>query len=313
MSGKLKEWEALRTVAILAALGLVFSLLSPYFLTVENIKNVIVASATIGILAVGAAFVLGAAGLDLSVGSVMALSGIAAASVLNVWGWPWGLGLAVCLAAGAFVGGVNGFLIGRAGVPPFIATLGMLSIARGGALILSDGRPVYGLPEPIVFIGQGAVFGVPMPVILFLGIAVAAHFLLRRTAFGRYALAIGDNEKAARNAGINIFREKMKLYIFSGLLAAVAGLLFMGRVNAADPSAGMMYELSAITAAILGGTHLFGGRASVAGAILGALIMGVLQNGLTLLAVPAYYQQLAIGAVLIAAVLPDRLSAGKGT
>lgn len=293
---------------VLGILCLVFAVLSPLFASWQNLINILLASATIGLLTIGAAFVIASAGLDLSVGSVLALCG-AVASQFAVYGAAWYLVVLSCLLCGALVGALNGTLVACLGIPAFIATLGMLSVARGIALIMTNGRPVYGLPDGIVFVGQGDVFGIPMPVWIFLGLGVVMHVVLRKTPFGSHTLSIGDNEQAVYNAGINVTAHKIALYTLSGLLAGVAGLVFMGRVNAADPSAGLMYELSAITGAILGGTHLFGGRASVVGAMVGALVMGVLQNGLTLLAVPSYYQQVAIGAVLIAAVALDRASA----
>ena len=297
--------EHLKIYMVLAALCLVFAALSPLFASWQNLLNILLSSATIGLLAIGAAFVIGSAGLDLSVGSVMALSsatgGVAAAA-----GWGSPVVLLACLLTGILAGWINGTIIARLGIPAFIVTLGMLSIARGLALIMTDGRPVYGLPDVLVFLGQGSVLGVPTPIWIFLITGLVLQLILRRSVFGTYTLCIGDNEKAAIRAGVNVQRHKVKLYMLSGLLAAMAGIVFMGRVNAADPSAGLMYELTAITAAILGGTHLFGGRASVAGAMVGALIMGVLHNGLTLLAVPSYYQQVAIGVVLILAVSLDK-------
>jgi len=290
-------------LVILLLLCAFFAVTSDVFLTWANVLNIFTATSTIGLLAIGAAFVIGAGGLDLSVGSLMALSAIVGVVIVpesSATSVP--LILFVCLATGLFAGAINGSLIGGIKLPAFIVTLGMLSIARGLALIFSNGRPIYGLPEDLVFLGQGRIGGVPIPVIVFLVTGFAAHILLGRTRFGRHSLAIGDNEQASRNAGIRIFRYKVTLYALSGLLAAMAGILSMSRVNAADPSSGMMYELTAITAAIIGGTSLSGGRASVAGAMIGALIMGVLQNGMTLMNVPAYYQQVAVGIVLIAAV-----------
>jgi len=290
-------------LVILLLLCAFFAITSDVFLTWANVLNIFTATSTIGLLAIGAAFVIGAGGLDLSVGSLMAFSaitGVMVAPESSTTSVP--LILFVCLATGLFAGAINGSLIGGMKLPAFIVTLGMLSIARGLALIFSNGRPVYGLPEGLVFLGQGRIGGVPIPVMVFLATGFVAHILLGRTRFGRHSLAIGDNEQASCNAGIQIFRYKVTLYALSGLLAAMAGILSMSRVNAADPSSGMMYELTAITAAIIGGTSLSGGRASVAGAMIGALIMGVLQNGMTLMNVPAYYQQVAVGIVLIAAV-----------
>jgi ribose transport system permease protein len=297
-----------RIYAVLLGLCLVFSLLSPLFAGWQNAINILLSSATIGLLTIGAAFVIGSAGLDLSVGSVLAFSG-AGASVAANSGLPWPLVVLVCILSGTGAGCINGVIIARGELPAFIVTLGMLSVARGAALILTDGRPIYGLPDPIVFIGQGTILGLPVPVWIFILTGICMHLVLRRTAFGSRTLCIGDNEKAAFTAGVDVKSHKIKLYMLSGFLAALAGLVFMGRVNAADPGAGVMYELAAITGAILGGTHIFGGRASVSGAMVGALIMGVLQNGLTLLAVPSYYQQLAIGIVLVLAVSLDRLTA----
>ncbi len=289
-------------IIFLAILCAIFSTLSPYFLNVANLLNILVATVTIGILAIGASFVIGSAGLDLSVGSIMALSATTAMAIATSMNAPWFMIIVVCLATGLLVGAINGGLIGFRHIPAFIVTLAMLSIARGLALLISNGRPTYGLPENIIFIGQGSIFGVPVPVLIFLIVCLFAYFLLSHTRFGWHTLAIGDNEEASKNAGIKVNWHKVKLYAFSGFLAALAGLIFMGRVNASDPTAGTMYELTAITAAIIGGTSLFGGKASVVGAVLGALIMGVLQNGLNLMSVPAYYQQLAVGGVLILAV-----------
>ena len=284
---------------VLVFLSAICAFMSDVFLTWPNILNIFTASATIGILAIGATFVIGSRGLDLSVGSLMAFAAIVAVVAAPLS--PWAI-VFVCLTAGFVSGALNGWLIGGLKLPAFIVTLAMLSLARGLALIFSEGRPVYGLPEQIVFFGQGQWAGIPVPVWVFMGMGLIGYVLLEHTNFGQNCLAIGDNEKAARNAGIRVVRHKILLYALSGLTAAIVGLLFMGRVNAADPSAGMMYELTAITAVIIGGTALSGGRASVAGSMLGALIMGVLQNGLTLMNVPSYYQLVAIGIVLILAV-----------
>jgi ribose/xylose/arabinose/galactoside ABC-type transport system permease subunit len=195
---------------------------------------------------------------------------------------------------------------------PFIATLGMLGVARGTALVLSNGVSIYGLPPEVVYLGQGRPFGVPTPVIVLLVTALAAHVLLIHTRFGVHAQVIGDNEAAARAMGVRVERHKVMLYALSGLLSGLAGLLFAARINSGEPTAGLNYELTAITATIIGGTNLFGGRGSVIGTIIGALIMGVLQNGLNLLAVQPFYQQIAIGAVLVLAVWLDRVNSKEG-
>ncbi len=211
------------------------------------------------------------------------------------------------IAAGAAAGAVNGFIITRGHVPAFIVTLGMLGIARGLALIISSGRGIYGLPEEILFLGQARPWGIPTPVFILLMVAMVSHYILAHTPFGHHTLALGDNENSARATGINVRRQRMMLYTIAGLMAGIGGGIFTARVNTGDPTAGLNYELLAITAAIIGGTNLFGGRGSILGTMIGALIMGVLQNGLNLMAVQAYYQQMAIGAVLIAAVWLDQI------
>lgn len=301
----------LESLVVLLALCVAMSILSPYFLSVSNFLNILLATSTIGVLAIAATFVLSSGGLDLSLGSVMGLSGVVAAAVAVNLGLPAPLAVVAGTGAGGAAGLVNGLIVARAYVPAFIVTLGMLGIARGLALVISDGRVIYGLPGAMVYIGQGRPLGIPMPVLVFLAAAVATHVVLAYTRYGRHTLAIGDSETAARAAGIDVARHRLSLYALSGALAGLAGLLFATRINSGDPTAGIAYELTAITAAIIGGTNLFGGRGSILGTMIGALIMGVLQNGLNLLAVQSYYQQMAIGAVLILAVFVDQWQVGK--
>ena len=301
----------LESLIVLVVLATVMAVLSPYFLSVSNFMNILLATSTIGVLAIAATFVLSSGGLDLSLGSVLGLSGVVGAAVAVKLGAPTPIAVLATIGAGAMAGLVNGMIITRAFVPAFIVTLGMLGIARGLALVLSDGRVIYGLPKALVYLGQGRPFGIPMPVIIFVGTAIVMHIILAYTRYGRHTLAIGDNENAARTAGINIERHRLSLYTLSGALAGLAGLLFATRINSGDPTAGITYELTAITAAIIGGTNLFGGRGSILGTMIGALIMGVLQNGLNLLAVQSYYQQMAIGVVLILAVFIDQWQVRK--
>jgi len=301
----------LESLAVLAILVGALAVLSPYFLSVSNFLNILLATSVIGVLAYGATFVIAAAGIDLSLGSVLGLSGVVGALSMNVLNFPWPIGVLVCLATGAACGALNGLLNARAGIPAFIVTLGMLGVARGLGLVLTNGLPVYGLDPVVVYLGQGRPGGIPTPVIVFLLAGALSHYVLAFTRFGKYALVIGDNEGAARAMGVNVQRQRVLLYVLSGTMAGLAGLLFMARTNAGDPTAGISYELTAITAAILGGTNLFGGRASIVGTLIGALIMGVLQNGLNLLAVQSYYQQMAIGAVLILAVFIDQYQVRK--
>lgn len=299
----------LESLFVLAALIAIMGVAAyPYFFTVSNALNILLASSTLGLLAIGMTFVISSAGIDLSVGSIMAFAGVVGCLTVNNLGAPWPVCIVACIVAGVFAGAVNGALVTFAGIPPFIVTLGMLGVARGVALVLTNGVPVYGLPSPIVYLGQGRPFGVPAPVLILLGAAIAAHVLLMHTRFGLYAQVVGDNEGAARAMGVRVERLKGQLYALSGGLAGLAGLVFCARVNAGDPTAGVAYELTAVTATIIGGTNLFGGRGSVVGTVIGALIMGVLQNGLNLLAVSSYYQQIAIGSVLVLAVWLDRLN-----
>ncbi len=287
------------------------SLLSPYFLSISNFLNILLATSVIGILAIGSTFVISSAGLDLSVGSVMGLAGVAGAVAMNQLGLNWVFGILACIIAGGIAGFFNGQLVTRAKIPAFIVTLGMLGVARGTALLLCDGKPIYGLSNEFLFLGQGRPFGIPFPVVIFIVVALITHYILASTKFGKHTLVIGDNQIAAVAMGININRHKVQLYALSGGLAGLAGMIFTSRVNAGDPTAGLNYELTAITAAIIGGTNLFGGKGSIIGTFIGALIMGVLQNGLNLLAVQSYYQRMAIGAVLILAVWFDQINRQK--
>ena len=286
------------SLLVLAALTTIMAVLSPVFLSFSNFFNIVLSTSVFGVLAIGMTFVICSAGIDLSVGSIVGLSGVVGAIATANLGLPWPACIVASLAAGAF--------------PPFIVTLGMLGVARGTALVLSDGVSIYGLPPEVVYLGQGRPFGVPAPVIILLLTAVVAHVLLIHTRFGVYAQVIGDNEVAARAMGVRVERHKRLLYALSGLLSGLAGLLFAARVNSGEPTAGLNYELTAITATIIGGTNLFGGRGSIVGTIIGALIMGVLQNGLNLLAVRPFYQQIAIGSVLVLAVWLDRINSKEG-
>jgi ribose transport system permease protein len=311
---RLRGGAALRleSLVVLAVLSATMAVLSSAFLSVSNILNILLSTSVFGVLAIGMTFVISSAGIDLSVGSILALSGVVGAILTSNLDWPWWIGILGCLATGAATGAVNGFLITKGAIPPFIVTLGMLGVARGLALVLSDGVSIYGLAPEMTWLGQGRPFGVPVPVVILLLTALAAHVVLSHTRFGVYAQVIGDNEAAARAMGVRVERMKVLLYTLSGLLSGLAGLLFAARINSGEPTAGLSYELTAITATILGGTNLFGGRGTVAGTLIGALIMGVLQNGLNLLAVRPFYQQIAIGAVLILAVWLDRINSREG-
>src|SRR5262245_23993035 len=199
----------LESLGVLVLLVVILSVLSPYFLSVSNVLNLLLATAVIGVLAYGATFVIAAAGIDLSLGSVLGLSAVVGALSVNTVGLPWPLGVAACLATGALCGWINGFVHTRGGIPAFIVTLGMLGVARGLALVLTNGVPVYGLEPGLIYLGQGRPAGVPMPVIIFLLVGAVSHFVLSRTRFGRYALVLGDNEDAARAMGVRVQRHRI--------------------------------------------------------------------------------------------------------
>lgn len=288
----------------LILLCVLFTILSPFFLTPSNLMNVAQQSAIIAVISVGMTFVIITAGIDLSVGSVLAFSGVVMASVLHA-GLPIPVGIAAGLSIGFLCGTVNGLLVTYGKIPPFIATLGMMSIARGAGLWYTDGRPISGFEDSFRFLATGEVLHIPVPVIIMLLVYAAAHFVLTRTKMGRYTYAIGGNEKAAILSGINVNLYKNIIYGIAGLLSALGAVMLTARLNSAQPIAGVMYELDAIAATVIGGTSLFGGQGTVIGTLIGALIIGVLRNGLNLLGVSSFIQQIVIGTVIIGAILLD--------
>ncbi len=292
------------TLAGLIGLGIVLWILTPHFLTVSNLLNVAQQTAINAIIAVGLTFVIISGGIDLSVGSIVAFSGVVLAGLIQR-GVPLPVALLGGLAVGLACGLVNGLLITLGRLPPFIATLGMMSVARGAALLYTDGRPISGFPESLRWVATGEIAFVPAPVLLMVLVYIVAHFALRRTRFGRYIFAIGGNEEAALLSGVNVRFHKTAVYGLSGLLSALGAFVLTARLNSAQPIAGINYELDAIAATVIGGTSLMGGQGSVIGTLIGALIMGVLRNGLNLLSVSSFVQQLVIGAVIILAVLMD--------
>jgi ribose transport system permease protein len=292
------------TLAGLVGLGVVLWILTPHFLTVSNLLNVAQQTAINAIIAVGLTFVIISGGIDLSVGSLVAFTGVVLAGLLQQ-AVPVPLAIAAGLGAGLVCGLINGALITFGRLPPFIATLGMMSVARGGALLYTDGRPVSGFDASFRWLATGEVARVPVPVLLMGLVYAIAHFVLRRTRFGRYVFAIGGNEEAALLSGVPVRFHKTAVYGLCGLLSGLAAVVLTARLNSAQPIAGINYELDAIAATVIGGTSLMGGQGSVAGTLIGALIMGVLRNGLNLLGVSSFVQQLVIGAVIILAVLMD--------
>jgi ribose/xylose/arabinose/galactoside ABC-type transport system permease subunit len=297
----------------LIILCVVMTILSPYFLTFNNLFNVGTQIAVIAILALGQTFVIVSGGIDLSVGSVLGLAGIVFGWATAVANLPLPVALAVGVGAGALAGLVNGVLITLGNLPPFIATLAMLSAARGLALVISEGQPLNPIPQAILSLGSGDLFGfLPLPVILMLVMWAITIMILRSTYSGRCMYAIGGNEEAARLSGINVSRQKLIIYTVSGLFAGIAGILLTARLASADPQAGFTYELDAIAAVVIGGASLSGGVGNASGTLIGALILGVLRNGLNLLNVSAFWQQVIIGAVIALAVMTDTLRRRKG-
>jgi ribose transport system permease protein len=292
------------TLAGLLALCAVLWALTPHFLTVSNLLNVAQQTSINAVIAVGLTFVIISGGIDLSVGSLVAFSGVVMASLLQR-AMPVPLAIAAGLTAGLACGLVNGLLITFGRLPPFIATLGLMSVARGGALLYTDGRPVSGFDEGFRWLATGEILHVPVPVVVMIFVYAVAHFVLRRTPFGRYLFAMGGNEEAALLSGVRVRLHKTIVYGVCGLLSALGGVLLTARLNSAQPIAGINYELDAIAATVIGGTSLMGGQGSVVGTLIGALIMGVLRNGLNLLGVSSFVQQVVIGAVIILAVLLD--------
>ena len=292
------------TLLGLLALSLALWILTPHFLTVSNLLNVLEQSSINAIVAAGMTFAIISGGIDLSVGSVLALSGIVLASLLQTGaGLPVALTLA--LASAAACGLLNGLFVTMGRLPPFIATLGMMSVARGLALIWAEGRPISGFGESFRLIATARPLGIPAPVLITLLVYALAHVALAHSVFGRSIYAIGGNEEASRLSGVPVRLHKTGAYVVCGLTSGVAAVVLTARLNSAQPTAGIMYELDAIAATVIGGTSLFGGEGTLLGALIGALIMGVLRNGLNLLNVSSFVQQFVIGIVIIAAVLID--------
>jgi len=312
-------------VLILLGMIVLMSILSDAFLAPRNLVNVVRQISVISLLAIGVTMVIITTGIDLSLGSVLALSAVVASSLAQRPDWreakfpgldvPLLVPILAGLGVGLLCGTINGSLIAKFKIPPFIATLGMMTVARGFALIFSD-RPVSGLKASYNFIGQGEILkvipvagqrplGIPIPVIILIVVAVLAHIMLTSTRFGRYIYALGGNEQAARISGVNIDRVKISVYAISGLLAGLAGLVLSSRIGSGQPGLAVGYELDAIAAAVIGGTSLSGGIGTIWGTIVGALIIGVLNNGLDLLNVSAYWQTIVKGSIIVIAVIID--------
>ena len=303
---------------IFAVMVVAASIMSPAFLSSINLINIVRQMSVVGLIALGVTGVIVSAGIDLSSGSVVGLTAVVAASLAQdpEYATPFYPGvhvpliiavLAAC-AVGALVGLINGSLVAKTRIPPFIATLGTFTAIRGLALLYTGGRPISDLQDSYNFIGQGAVLGVPVPIIILVIMAVVTHILYAHTKFGKYIYAIGGNEQAARVSGIDAEKYKMLIYVYASFLAGLAGVVVSSRIGSGQPGLGVGYELDAIAAAVIGGTSLSaGGIGTVAGTIVGALIIGVLNNILDLMNVSAYWQQIIKGCIIVGAVILDQL------
>lgn len=289
-------------VFVLLCVALGFS--SEYFMTWRNWMDILRQTSINGILAVGMTYVILTRSIDLSVGSILAFSGLCSAMVA-VQGYGLLAALSAGMFAGAVMGALNGFMVANLSIPPFVATLGMLSVGRGLTFILNDGSPVTDLPEAYLALGTGKLGPIGMPIVIFAIVALFFWLVLKYTTYGRYVYAVGGNEKSARTSGIGVRKVTFSVYVISGLLAGLAGIVLSARTTSALPQAGVSYELDAIAAVVIGGTSLSGGTGSIVGTLFGALLIGVINNGLNLLGVSSYYQQVAKGLIIVFAVLID--------
>lgn len=304
--------QKLLAFAALIFLFVVFSLASPNFLRFSNIIGILLATAVNGVLALGVTYVIITGGIDLSVGTVMTFSAVMTGVFITNMGLPIPIGVLGGIGAGALAGLGNGLIIAKMKVPPFIATLGIMMVAKGLALVISGLKPIYFPDNPDSFsfndIAMGSIIpglGVPNAVLILFGAAIIASLILSKTVLGRYTYALGSNEEATRLSGVNVDAWKIAVYTLCGMFSGLAGVLIASRLNSAQPSLGAGYELDAIAAVVIGGTSLSGGEGTILGTIIGAFIMSVLTNGLRILSVPQEWQTVVTGAIVILAVYTD--------
>ena len=306
-----KEYlEKYKSLIGLILLCLIITFVTPSFLTVANITNVFTQVSVNAIIAVGMTFVILTGGIDLSVGSTLAISGAISASVIKSTGNVF-LAIIAASIVGILVGFVNGFLIAKGKLQAFIATLATMTIFRGLTLVFTNGTPISKLPESFLSIGNAKLGFIPIPVLITIVVAVISIYVLSQTRFGRYLYALGGNEESAKLSGINTDKIKMLTYVVSGFVSAIAGVIITSRIGSASPNAGTGFELDAIAAVVIGGTSLAGGEGKISGTIIGALIIGILNNGLNLMNVSPFYQSIVKGLVILIAVLLDKKSRKK--
>ncbi|KQW82385.1 ABC transporter permease [Brevundimonas sp. Root1279] len=311
----LRFLERYGSAIVLVALALFFASQNERFLSARNLSNILAEVSIYGVIAVGMTFVILTRGVDLAVGSLVGFSGIVAAIAANALGdghWAgWIVALAVACAVGGAVGLVHGKAVTWLAVPPFIVTLGGLTVWRGATLLVNDGAPVSGLSESYRWWGSGQVFGVPVPVLVFAVVALAGYVVLRHTRYGRHVYAVGGNPEAARLAGLNVKAVVSSVYVLVGLLSGLAGFLLSARLGSAEAVAGSGYELRVIASVVIGGASLFGGMGGIGGTVIGALLIGVLTNGLVVMNVSAYLQQIVIGVIIVSAVAFDTFAKSR--
>ena len=306
---KIDMRSILRNYGIIIAfilICIILSVMSPVFFTMTNLINVIRQTSIYGIMAVGMTFIILTGGIDLSIGSILAIAGAVCAGMLKD-GNSFPVVVLATLAVGIGCGLINGLFITVGKITPFVATLGMMSMARGFTLIYTKGYPISGFSPDFRFIGGGYFWGWPVPIIIFLIVVIVAHIVLTQTRLGRYTYAIGGNEETVKLSGINSGFYKTLVYVIAGASAALSSLILTSRLNSAEPIAGLGYELDVIAAVVIGGTSLNGGRGSLWGTFIGALMIGVINNGMNLLDISSYFQLVVKGLIIIAAVLLDRL------
>lgn len=292
----------------LILLCVIISILTPRFLNVSNIMNVFTQVSVNSILAIGMSFVILTGGIDLSVGSTLAISGAISASIIRATNSIF-LSIIVALIIGAIIGLMNGVVVAKGKIQAFIVTLATMTIFRGVTMVYTNGTPISGLSDKFMLIGNKKILGyIPVPAIITIVVLIIAWYILSQTRYGRYVYALGGNEDSARLSGINTDKIKTLVYVICGITAALSGVITTSRVGSASPNAGLGFELDAIAAVVLGGTSLAGGEGTVVGTIIGAMIIGVLNNGLNLAGVSAYYQSIVKGLVILLAVLIDKKS-----
>lgn len=284
-----------------------FSVLSDKFLKTKNILNICRQVSMIGICSVGMTMVLLTGGIDISIGSLIALAGVVGAKLMAEAGWPVYLAMLIGIIVSVVCGLVSGIMVAKFDVPALIATLAMQTIARGIAFILTAGIPVYGLPETVKALGQGYFLGIPIPVYIMVLVFFIGWWMLEQTTFGRHVYALGGNEEVARLSGINVFKRKVQIYALSGLFAGISGVIMLSRINSGQPNTSEGFEMDVITAAVLGGVSVAGGQGKIINVIAGVFIMGMLSNGMTLLNLDEYWQWVVKGLVLLFAVAFDNL------